>query len=396
MVNNLSYLKQSNNFNTFTLNKKKLEQMGRLEYSFYKYCQAEELVIVGNDIGDDKQWKQAKLIDNKSDHWLTSLFMSIKSLKLNGVVTMPCLHKLPLEILFDPQSHLESIRMLFDAYTDYSAVSDATMSHGFDEKYLCLKEEFKQQGKNIKKLKYAFYANPCDVWPKQIESVHASIQYPSINWFVCRDISLSCIRVLTCQRDTYFLRDIIEIRKNQQWNIRSNCNIETLRLIDFNVKSEPYICSHENLITFLNLQQNLFNFTLDLDLDESVGYFNTWMEAIGQILCKEYYHHLKNINLLLHFGNHINCCNIKSFFKILKRNRKMLKHQFKQLNIAVSRKYDNHHHIWTWTWNSTIDKKYLIQKEMIICRMKDEKSMSHRDEKNICNSQFDEWKQQWC
>ena len=45
IINNLSYLKQANNFNTFTVTPKILDQMARPKHNFFKYSKAKHLVF---------------------------------------------------------------------------------------------------------------------------------------------------------------------------------------------------------------------------------------------------------------------------------------------------------------------------------------------------------------
>ena len=98
MINNSSYLKQSNTFKQFELNDTRFDQICQAKYSFYKFSQANamEVTLSGLDIVEaetnenitkfindtQSKWQQAKQIDQCYDCWLTSLFKSIKSLEL--------------------------------------------------------------------------------------------------------------------------------------------------------------------------------------------------------------------------------------------------------------------------------------------------------------------------
>ena len=77
--------------------------------------------------------------------------------------------------------------------------------------------------------------------------------------------------------------------------------------------------------------------------------------AIEAILKKQDYHNLQNLNLVLSFNNLL--VHGDWFFNLLKKNKDVLKYQFKQLNIGLLNDiYDVHQVI---EWNDSIDDKYL-------------------------------------
>ena len=122
MINNSAHLKQSNSFKVFTFNKTVLDEMMMLRYSFYKYSQCEKLVIrfgckMTYFITDiQHEWERALSDDGHfdHDHSFLRVFKSIRSLELNDYATLILLHKLPLDVLFDPQSRLEHMKIAHD------------------------------------------------------------------------------------------------------------------------------------------------------------------------------------------------------------------------------------------------------------------------------------------
>ena len=123
MINNSIYLKDSNNFQIFTITRKRLKQMTMAQYNFFKYSKAkklvvsvevdqvkmsydfevEELVAFVNEF--EQEWKQAQYI-LKTDIWLVNLFQSIEVLIFDRISSL-IVYLLPIELLFDPiVSHL--------------------------------------------------------------------------------------------------------------------------------------------------------------------------------------------------------------------------------------------------------------------------------------------------
>ena len=219
MINNLSYLKQSNNFKRLILNDKKFDQITNPQYSFYKYSHYE--------------WQKAKEIDKKYDHWLTNLFQSIKSLTFDNARAIELMPSLPIEILFDSKSHFESmiINCNSNVYRHDEFADNFSQSViDFDKQLLNLKEKYKSQArKNIKELLYVEYKCYCKLWPREIKAKHLSIAF--VDNIVIPRIAIGClmssIRVLTIAE--YF--NVSNIKQ-------LNCKIDTLRL---------FICSFKTV-----------------------------------------------------------------------------------------------------------------------------------------------------
>ena len=372
MVNNLSYLKQSNNFEYFILNDARFDQMCDAKYSFYKYSQANTLKInvSGLEEVDDEthssvtqyinktqsKWETVKYIDKCYDHWLTNLFKSIKSLELCDDTTMWLLDKLPLKILFDPQSHLESLTI------DHYWNSEGNFGHlqkaidEFERQYLELKQNYQQQGKKIKKLQRLVYGDGCSdadertTGPRYIEAEHLILGGIRNSFPAQRLLSTINVHVLTCNDDF-----------NGSKFHKIDCNIDTLRLIGFvTCYSKTDIVVNDKLIQALNLHRNLVNLTIELVVNPDTN-VSQWMKAIEKILSKQHYHNLKNTNILVIASGQ----DIHNIFHILKENISILKHQFNQLNIGLQifGAGNNWTKYCTFEWNSQIDEKFLDKKQ---------------------------------
>ena len=343
MINNLSYLKQSNNFKTFTIDTlERLDQMIESKYSFYKYSQSHTMKVTINHLGNvdletngtettfinktQSKWEKAKCIDKYNGYWLTNLFKSIKSLNLLEDPTMALLDKLPLKILFDPQSKFE--RFTISHY--WNETGSGNFGHlqraidEFEREYLELKEKYQQQGKKIKKLKCLTYSSDGDsqiTGPRYIEAEHL-IMHSIKDSCPVQDL-FSTIRVLTCSN--YLNANTTKLNT-------INCNIDTLRLINVFPYRDSDICMNEKMIQALNLHQNLVNLTLHIDMAlTNENNIARWIKAIETILCKQYYHHLKNVNILIEILDR----NVDCAFQMLQKNVLILKHQFNQLNIGL-------------------------------------------------------------
>ena len=407
MINNLLYLKQSNNFKTFEINSKRLNQMTQSNCCFYKYSQSNKLVIAGNKKQQslNHEWVQAKeiLLNNKQlqylqcDQWFKNLLKSIKVLKFDGASTFSLLNKLPIEILFDPQSNLETMIMI-----DPSAHYPSGKCVQFGARYINLKQTLQQQGKSIKKLQLLQYHSGCvatwNYWPRDIETKWVSITHPGIHW--TGDYIPYTIDVLT------FRKNLAITTLNNWMYYQQNYGfyIKTLRFIDFDSDSNRLILGVN--CAALNLQNSLKNLTLNLNLNRggkggSDKKIEEWFNTIDNILRKEYYRHLTNFNLLLELSYTM----IEQVFTILRKNCVMLKHQFKQLNIGL-KIWDGYiAGIWyhTFEWNSTIDNKFLIEKEKHVAdtenlqvEVSSLKNVSDKQQENRYKKKFYQWKQQWC
>ena len=181
-------------------------------------------------------------------------------------------------------------------------------------------------------------------------------------------VFFSAIDVLTCK----YSLNITKLDK-----IDCNCNIDTLRLIYFSGYDNGDICMNDKLIEALNLHRNLINLTIEMNIvlnhETNTTHIGRWMKAMETILCKQYYHKLKNVNILIRMYEK----DINYVFNKLKKNISILKHQFKQLNIGiktVSGKFC------TFEWNQQIDAKYLDQQ---------------RQEMNGDEMKYKQWLNQW-
>ena len=402
MINNSGYLKQTNNFKTFEITDDLLCKMANPKYSFYKYTQSQTLKMNLIDSFNSQarsKWQQVRYryIQNNNnnsndnniinyDPWFTTLFKSIQSLKLDGYATEILLDKLPLQLLFNPQSNFKTLSI------ETMLSQDCIVK--FEQQYLNLKQSYQQKGTKVKKLQcleIRVVFSPIK-GPRFIETEHLLLHGYST------DLPLQGlfggISTLTCIWD-------FPIKKCT----KINCNINTLRLIDFESRSHDYICVNSNVIEALNLHKNLVNLTLNVDTRDNYHVLDTrtnWIKPIEVILSKRYYHNLKNVNLLLLILD----TKLKSFFDMLKKNVEILKHQFKQLNIGlVVYKHGIGYNIrvgyengigpkyYTIEWNPKMDTEALRQKEIEIHN--DDTSIYLNDQTNVYKLKYDQWVRQW-
>ena len=415
MINNLSYLKQSNNFKTFTLDDTRFDQIIESKYSFYKYSQSKLLSVTAYGLGSQEtetdenitkfinqtqsHWEQARRIDRYNGYWLTNLFKSIESLKLHPDSTLALLDKLPLDILFDPcDSKLQ--RLTIDHYWnrdgDYGHLQKAINT--FENEYSKLKEKYIQESKRIKKLKQLEHDGALSMritGPCGIETEHLIVQthsYHDVRVELEDIFKNSKVKILTCYHD--FNADISKlaidnIKKNCNSNYNYNYNIDTLRLINFSAGSQTSICVNDNMIQTLNLHKSLINLTINLILP---FHDKKWIKTIEKILLKQHYHNLKNVNVLMQ----IHGKNIKQLFDMLKKNVAILRHQFEKLNFGLkiqipcqAGKYFTH----TFQWNSGIDAKYLDAKQEKLSN--DQTYQEVNTEHDTHTKNFDKLLSQW-
>ena len=108
------------------------------------------------------------------------------------------------------------------------------------------------------------------------------------------------------------------------------------------------------------------------------------LKSIESVLRKKCYFNLENVNILLEFCATEKYNHFEQFLNILKRNKQLLKYQFKQLNIGLF--VDSYYII---KWNSTIDDKFIDKVKMICC------SSNEESEKEKGQGKFQEMLNQW-
>ena len=383
MINNSTYLKQTKNFKTLRLYNKRLNQMIEPKYSFYKYSQASTMGVnvlvpaektVTTFINETQsKWDQIKCIEKYHGYWLTNLLKSIKSLTLSADPTMALLPKLPLNILFDPQSRLNWFSINHHCNSEGKCGRHLQRAiDEFEKQYLELKEQYQQEGKKIKKLKWLEYssydADDKVTGPLYIEAKHLILL--NVRKDFAAPHAFSTVNVLTC--NAFEGLSVVDTLG------KIDCNIDTFRLIGCSGYDSTDICVNDKLIQALNLHSTLVNLTIEVDIRIfaiSPYHITRWMKGIETVLLKQYYHNLQNVNILMKiFQSNMDC-----FFEMLKKHVSILKHQFKQLNIGL----EVHGTYCTFEWNPQIDEKYLEKQK-------------HCQERNQGNKRkYKQWLKQW-
>ena len=276
------------------------------------------------------------------------------------------LDKLPMQILFDPQSRLErfSIDHYWGMYGAFEHLQKAIDE--FERQYLQLKEKYQQQGKKLKKLQCLDYsqasADDTITGPRYIEAKHLMLFSIRDGFPAQRLLSAINNHILTCQRNF----NLCQLNK-------IDCNIDTLRLVGFGTFSKTEILVNDQLIQALNLHGNLVNLTIEVNTDFDTSFLtiepkaeenvkiSKWMKAIEKILRKQHYHNLKNVNILIEISHQ----DVEQIFNLLKANVSILKYQFNQLNIGLKMNGIVTHwpNYCTIEWNQQIDEKFLDKKQ---------------------------------
>ena len=367
IINNSSYLKQSNNFKIFTITPETMNQMLNTKTSFYKYSFCHTLILENayDDVRLDIDELEEKLnqiqTDGNCNEYMSNMFKSIKSLECDGYGSL-LLQTLPLEQLFDPnKSQLlkivlkhgwnaeENIYSYVDDYNEYL--------NEFERKYLDIKESLIRQGKNIKMLDCIKHSTEIEIDIKvniphqfeHIESKHIHLSFATIDlsdWDLNHNSSLKMITL------EWWSNFRIQTKMKNNYN----GNIETLRLIYPSSTKEDRASAHienKNLIESLHLHNDVKNLTIWW----KYGYEEwEWQKKqILDLLLKKHYFNLQNINILLNIWD---AKTIDLFFELLKQYWKILKYQFKKLNIGLKGRFNKYQII---EWNCNINDKKLDQ-----------------------------------
>ena len=411
MINNTKYLNQTNNFKTFTITDKKLNQMANTKYSFFKYIKAQTLIFdfdSGYNCNDDEElinafitelhhkWDKAKMIMNV-DNLYENIFKSIKSIILDDDGSL-LLGKLPINILFDSKiSNLESIDV--DHYWNAGNKKYLTKClKNFESQYLQLKEKLDQHGEEIQKLKLLKATDVNQsfttvIGPKHIIVNHLYLDNVEVDFFGYfyhqilkrNDNSINSVQILTIACN--FLLDGDSLFVSWAKEHSSKCCIETLRIVDLNEDCCMDILNDKKIIESINLQNSLKNLTIHVSIQNNELVY----KEIENVFNKEYFHKLENVNILFD----IICTQydtiIPDIFSFLKENRTTLEYQFKQLNIGLSGDFcDSDITYHTFEWNTSINDQFLDKQCNICCQTEQMAS-----DKLAHNQKFNQWKNQW-
>ena len=378
MINNSTYLNKTNNFKTFEITTQRLNQrknrnnINICRYNFYKYSKSHKLKFdVMSDFDmemehDDIEDYITNLFDKWDnirtsailDDWYETLFKSIESLTMSEDGTL-LLDKLPIDILFNSSKSNLKYLEINNYWKHYVQPS----LNKFEQQYSDLKNKLNEEENNtiastIKKLEcvkvhctrngrmhdsyidtnHLFFTDSVNIFLEDVEIFYS----PSIVTFIS-NIGVDSIGMKRFDNNN-----------NNNKDDNNQIQIKTLRLMNFDIQHDSKIITNESVIKILNLDNSLKNLTLGYQWDGVTG-----VQAFEkQILKKQYYHNLENVNILV---NSNSSESIDEFFELLKKNIQLLKHQFKQLNIGLcmpSAASDKDKY-YILQWNSKITDKYL-------------------------------------
>ena len=404
MINNTSYIKQPmcNNFKTFIITKKRLMEMRNDKYSFFKYSKANQLIVnlhtynYKNEIENTENNHDPEkcLVDaindfetttNKItkmgsyDNWWTSLLKSISILDVGAYTEIGVLLSLmPIEILFHPDPHASNLKQIavgHAAITKFVKTWDSYMNK-FEQEYLQWKKKLEKQGLKIKSLKCIKHCRRslarseiAITNPRYIDSKHVwlkGIKVDLTNDKFLTKQSNPGMKILTIDYSSKFVSNDVS-NTYDSILIDRGLKIETLRIL-----SCCKFCNDKVVIDSLNLQNSLKNLTIVLYPSRIFHHVNQ-EKAIENILQKNYYYNLENVNIILENTGGHDDTKIDWFFKLFKDNHKILKYQFKQLNIAIERIVDYDHEKYLYfvlEWNNTMDDKHVDQVKKQFYQMK--------------------------
>ena len=405
MINHTSYLSQCNNFKHFVITKNRLNQMKDWTYSFFKYSKANQLTFNQRlQLNDDetKNYKSSSVAAfndfeatmnrmksmGRYDHWWTSLCKSISILDIARYTPIGVyLSQIPIDILFNPhpnQSHLKTIKLPMSHCCSINCKKTCdNYMNKFEEKFLQCKKKWEQQGLQIKSLKCIKHRQCVSgllVKPRYIAAKYVWMSTVTVDLTDDKFLTNKCnpgMKILTIQNGINLITSTKNDRKSINGNgscilINRGLEIETLRLLTQAEWTRLNICNAEIAIESLNLQYSLKNLTIELIINSVC----TRKTTLQNVLQKKYYHNLENVNMILDFPT--KNTNIDWFFKLLKDNCKILKYQFKKLNIVIFKHVvnDGYHQqlYFVLEWNENLDDKGLDQLKKQFDEMKGDDS----------------------
>ena len=316
-------------------------------------------------------------------NWFTMLIKSIKSLSTD-YDGMLLLDLLPIGLLFDEnESQLEKLE-ISGYWRDQIPVKT------FVTKY---NNYFGDNLKN-RKSKVLNVLKFCGVEYEQVAKDLTLIKMTHL-WITddsCISIDImnttkqKYLTILTCQGAS-------EIQGFNCVQLNTRTNVSTLRILDYyHGISDINFVSNKLLIEAMGIDTNLQNLTF-----HCVTYFNvSTCNDVSLIIKKLYFYNLENVSILFDVRN--SCCAsdeslnqfVIKFFKILRDNIKLLKYQFKTLNIGMmieERKTD------IFSWNPNIDLQFIKNKEAEWKALKQRKFDPQQDVQR--EIMFFKWKNQW-
>ena len=375
MTNNTSYLTHCHNFKEFIITKKRLEQMKQPTYNFFKYSKTNQLAVnlhprcwkgglhaALNDF--ETTMNTMKLVERYDNYnWWISLCKSISILDLDSYTDMGILlSRMPIDILFNPkESNLKSIKLCHYGKNMYPNAWNNDMNK-FEQDYLDCKKKWENQGLKIKSLdcmvhKMRILGTAAMTSPRYIVSKHVWMQLTTVDLTDDKFLTNECnpgMKILTIEQEVRF------ITNNDSRSIITNrgLQIETMRWLWCWNWVHLGICSEKVVILSLNLQITLKNLTIEFPLRHSDGYDNQ-KTVLENVFRKKYYHNLENVNIIVDIPENES---IDWLFNLLKENQKILKYQFRHLNIAMVKNVEYPRKVYfVLEWNKNVDDKHLNQ-----------------------------------
>ena len=423
MINNTSYLMQCDNFKQFIITKKRLCQMRQERYSFFKYSKANRLEfwLTTQDYHDEKNvFDEKRLLVavingfettmnemkkiGSYDNWWTSLLKSISTLDIStGTNIGALLYVMPIEKLFDPnESHLKKIELVHFIPCGRGLAWNNYMNK-FEEKYLQFKKNLEKKGLKIKSLQcikhiYLHISRISPTMnPRYIDSKHVWINQVEVDLADNKILTNKCnpgMKIVTFDSWIDFVSHSNSYRNVA--SINRGLTIETMRILSHYCGwANVDICNNKVVIESLNLHNSLKNLTIEFMTSISYDYesYEHQQKALNNVILKTYYYNLENVNILVEMAMMDNVT-VDWFFTLLKKNHKVLKHQFKQLKIAIVKNINiqltKHKLYFVLEWNSGTDDKKLNQAKKQVDEMtiEDENQKQYQEQYLLMRTQW--------
>lgn len=221
----------------------------------------------------------------------------------------------------------------------------------FENQYLLLRQKFKQQKKQIRKLNFIqhVYSESVNIWLLRIMTKKLWICNKVINFdgrsmlnnlYDSFTIDEDCLEVLTLQSDITLKNEKFLLLQNKNHGRGIKYNIKTLQLVDQRLENVnnifEKICTNQLLIESLNLHNSLVNLIIaDMYLPQKSQTRSILIlsKILNAIIQKKYYCHLQRVHLLFFYTISDND-NLDWFFNILKENIHVFQDSFTEFNVC--------------------------------------------------------------
>ena len=214
-------------------------------------------------------------------------------------------------------------------------------------------------------------ANPRCVYSKHVWMCHAEVDLTD-DKFLTNECNPG-MQILTIEKKIICVTANDDESVNDTNITNRGLQIKTMRILRHWSWRNLDICNEKIVIDSLNLHNSLKNLTIECVTLQPDNYGHQ-QKALTNILEKEYYYNLENVNIIIEINQDMDVF-MTWFFQLLEKNVKNLKYQFKQLNIATLKKVEYPTYLakesyFVLEWNDAMDNKRLNQVKKQLDEMK--------------------------